>query len=211
MRSITAQSASSVIGSGQRAAQCPGPGQSFNFCSSTHREAPDPSVDGFGSFKGSATIRQKAWENVADAYGVRTAASVEGLFVAAATFFWGPQSQMKHRSMGSEASDPTGPNGLLQCIRKRFSPQHNAPISPHAPFGRAASVQRHLTVISRQINDIQSAQAPFVSTLKPERGDSGLTGTWRYLLVQGPLCKPLAYWQAQRPKQLVSQERQEAE
>ena len=103
---------------------------------------------------------------------------------------------MKHRSMGSEASDPTGPNGLLQCIRKRFSPQHNAPTSPHAPFGRAASVQRHLTVISRRVNDIQSAQAPFLSTLKPERGDLGLTGTWRYALMQGLLCKPLAIGKA---------------
>ena len=81
--------------------------------------------------------------------------------------------------MRSEASDPTGPKGLLQCIKKRFIAQHNASMSPHAPFSRAASVQRHLTVFNRQVNDIQSAQASFVSTLKPGMGGLGLTGIWK--------------------------------
>lgn len=86
MRSITAQSASSVIGSGQRAAQCPGPGQNFYLCPFTHSGAPDPSVDAFGSFTGSVKIRQKGGKDLANAYGVRTTASVEGIFLAAASF-----------------------------------------------------------------------------------------------------------------------------
>ena len=81
--------------------------------------------------------------------------------------------------MKTEASDPIGPKGILQYIQKRFSPQHNGPTSPHAPFSRAASVQRHLKVFSRQVNDFQSAQAPFGSALHTGRADLGLTGTWK--------------------------------
>ena len=88
MRSITAQSASSVIGSGFWAARSsvPRPRTEFLLLFLHSQGATDPGVDGFGSCEGSAKLSQKGVGNVANAYGVRITASVEGLFLAAASF-----------------------------------------------------------------------------------------------------------------------------
>jgi len=77
--------------------------------------------------------------------------------------------------MGSDVSEPRAPCGIFQTIRTRFTPQHRA---PHTPLDRAAGLQRHLTALRRQVNDIGSLQAASVSALASGPNTS-LTGTWR--------------------------------
>lgn len=80
--------------------------------------------------------------------------------------------------MASEAPEPRGPCSVFQQLRTRFIPHHNASIA-HAPLDRAAGLQRHLSVLKRQVNDLQSVQALSVSALRADGSNMSLTGTWR--------------------------------
>ena len=78
--------------------------------------------------------------------------------------------------MVSEISEPTGPRAILRHISTRFTPQHKA---PHTPLDRAAGLQRHLSVLKRQVNDLESVQSASVSALHAANPNRGLSGTWR--------------------------------
>ncbi len=78
--------------------------------------------------------------------------------------------------MRGDVSEPKGPCAMFRHISTRFIPQHNA---PHTPLDRAAGLQRHLTVLKRQVNDLESAQAASVSALHAAGPNTSLTGTWR--------------------------------
>jgi len=78
--------------------------------------------------------------------------------------------------MGSDISEPRAPCSIFHNIRTRFTPQHRG---PHTPLDRAAGLQRHLTVLRRQVNDIGSFQAASVSALPASGPNTSLTGTWR--------------------------------
>ncbi len=78
--------------------------------------------------------------------------------------------------MRGDVSEPKGPCAILRQISTRFIPQHKA---PRTPLDRAAGLQRHLTVLKRQVNDLESAQAASVSALHAAGPNTSLTGTWR--------------------------------
>ena len=78
--------------------------------------------------------------------------------------------------MRGEVSDPKGPCAIFRHFSTRFIPQHDA---PHAPLGRAAGLQRRLTVLKKQVNDLESAEVASVSALRAAGPNTGLTGTWR--------------------------------
>lgn len=80
--------------------------------------------------------------------------------------------------MGSEVSEPRGPSDIFQQITTRFIPQHNAH-NGHMPLGRAAGLQRHLSVLKRQVNNIHNVQASSVSTLHAAGQNTSLTGVWK--------------------------------
>ena len=65
---------------------------------------------------------------------------------------------------------------MLRHISTRFIPQHKA---SHTPLNRAAGLQRHLTALKRQVNDLESAQASSVSALHGAGPNTTLSGTWR--------------------------------
>ena len=78
--------------------------------------------------------------------------------------------------MASEMTEPRGPCAIFRHIRTRFTPKHNA---PHTPLDRAAGLQRHLTVLKRQVNDLESVQSASVTALYAANPKTGLSGTWR--------------------------------